>query len=224
MKKKSKRVNTKRLAIKLILCTVYLFIITILLVGAYQMFIQRKVILPMDEVKSQEEYSYIEISRMSEKFAYYENENIGLHFVIEEKDTGEWHTYVIAIDEAKYNDYKDIIDYSYERTDQEPAHKVVYGYPSIMTDDLKGMILHNIKNFLPADSGIEITQDNIEDYLTNSYLDTTKEKKEYFDILLFSTLLLLFIMVSLLIFTIFDRDKIVNNIDEVTNKKKKKEE
>ena len=93
-----------------------------------------------------------------------------------------------------------------------------------MTDDLKGMILHNIKNFLPADSGIEITQDNIEDYLTNSYLDTTKEKKEYFDILLFSTLLLLFIMVSLLIFTIFDRDKIVNNIDEVTNKKKKKEE
>ena len=158
---------------------------------------------------------------MSEKFAYYENENIGLHFIIEEKETGEWHTYVIAIDEDKYDEFKKIIDYSYERTEEVPEPIVVYGYPTIMTDDLKEMILNHIGDFMPADSEVTITKENLDAYLTNSYLDTTKEQKEYFSIVLFSTLLLLFVMIALLIFTIYDRDKIVDNIEEKVEHLKK---
>lgn len=220
--KKKEKINPRRLIIKLLLCIVYLIIITILLVGSYRLFLEKKVISPWEEVNSTEEYSYVQISRMSEKFAYYENENIGLHFIIEEKETGEWHTYVIAINEDKYNDFKDIIDYSYERTDKEPEPVVVYGYPTIMTEDLKQMILNNIKNFLPADSGVTITRENMDVYLTNSYLDTTKEHEEYFSIVLFTTLLLLFIMIALFIFTIFDRDRIVDNIESKVERKKVK--
>lgn len=219
--RKKKKIKVKRFAIKLVLCMLYLIIITILLVSSFRIFKEKKIILPWDEVHSTDDYSYVQISKMSEKFAYYENENIGLHFIIEEKDTGEWHTYVIAINENKYDDFKEIIDYSYERTEKIPDPIIVYGYPTIMTEELKEMILHNIGNFLPADSEVTITKENLEAYLTNSYLDTTKEQKEYFSIILFSTLLLLFIMIALLIFTIFDRDKIVDNIEEKVESLKK---
>ena len=219
--KKKKKVKLRRFAIKLALCMVYLVVITILLVSSFRIFKEKKLISPWEEVHSTEDYSYVEVSKMSEKFAYYENENIGLHFIIEEKDTGEWHTYVIAINEDKYDDFKDIIDYSYARTEKQPEPIVVYGYPAIMTDDLKEMILNHIGDFLPAESEITITKENLEAYLTNSYLDTTKEQKEYFSVILFTTLLLLFIMIALLIFTIFDRDKIVDNIEEKVESLKK---
>ena len=221
--KKKKKVKLRRFAIKLVLSMVYLVIITILLVSSYRIFKEKKLISPWEEVHSTDEYSYVEVSKMSEKFAYYESENIGLHFIIEEKDTGEWHTYVIAINEDKYDEFKNIIDYSYERTTEVPEPIVVYGYPTIMTDDLKEMVLNHIGDFLPADSEVTITRENIDAYLTNSYLDTTKEQKEYFSVILFMTLLLLFIMIALLIFTIFDRDKIVDNIEEKVESLKNKE-
>lgn len=222
MQNKRKKVNTRRFAIKLLLSSIYLVIITILLVGSYQIFKKKQLTVHMDEASSVKEYSYIEISKMSEKFAYFENENIGLHFVIEEKETGEWHTYVIAINENDYNKYKELIDYSYERTKEVPNKVQVYGYPNIMNDDLKEMILHNISNFIPADSNITITKDNLEQYLTNSFLNTTEEKKETFNILLFSSLLLMFIMFALLIFTIFDKDRIVDSIEEKVDKLERK--
>ncbi len=227
MSRKVKKVRVKqsvrRLTIKFLLSTIYLLIITILLVGSYQLYSQKNTIVPMDKVLSVDEYSYIEISKMSEKFAYYENENIGLHFVIEEEDTGEWHTYVIAIDEDEYDKYKEIVDYSYNKTTTIPNKIVVYGYPTVMNSDLKEMIINNINNFISSDSGVEITNENLEQYLTNCYLDTTKEKKDEFNILLFISLLLMFVMIVLFIFTIFDKDKIVDNInekvDELQNKK-----
>lgn len=227
MSRKVKKVRVKqsvrRLTIKFLLSTIYLLIITILLVGSYQLYSQKNTIVPMDKVLSVDEYSYIEISKMSEKFAYYENENIGLHFVIEEEDTGEWHTYVIAIDEDEYDKYKEIVDYSYNKTTTIPNKIVAYGYPTVMNSDLKEMIINNINNFISSDSGVEITNENLEQYLTNCYLDTTKEKKDEFNILLFISLLLMFVMIVLFIFTIFDKDKIVDNInekvDELQNKK-----
>ena len=82
MSRKVKKVRVKqsvrRLTIKFLLSTIYLLIITILLVGSYQLYSQKNTIVPMDKVLSVDEYSYIEISKMSEKFAYYENENIVL--------------------------------------------------------------------------------------------------------------------------------------------------
>ena len=187
----------------------------ILFVCSYKLFEQKNNMVRWSEVESVEEYSYIEISRMSEKFAYYEEENIGIHFVIELDDTGEWRTYLVAIDEDNYAKYKDIIDYSYERITEEPEPLKVYGYPSIINEELKEMALNNIDNFLPKENKIEITSENFENYLTNSYLDTTQDKREYFNIILFATLILLMIMIFLLIFTILDKDKIVDNLDDV---------
>ena len=213
--KKNKKVNEKRLIIKFLACTVYLIVIMILFVCSYKLFEQKNNMVRWSEVESVEEYSYIEISRMSEKFAYYEEENIGIHFVIELDDTGEWRTYLVAIDEGNYAKYKDIIDYSYERITEEPEPLKVYGYPSIISEELKEMALNNIDNFLPKENKIEITSENFENYLTNSYLDTTQDKREYFNIILFATLILLMIMIFLLIFTILDKDKIVDNLDDV---------
>lgn len=209
MKKVTKEKTEKKLTIKLILCIVYLIVITILFVSSYQLFQAKYSAKPWGEVESVEEYTYINVSRMSEKFAYYEEENIGIHFVIEKESTGVWHTYLIAIDEDEYDKYKEIIDYTYERTDKEPKPLKVYGYPEIIKSDLKSLAIKNITNFVPAENEVAITEDNFETYLTNSYLDTTKERKDYFSVILFVTLILLFIMIALFIFTVFDKNKMI---------------
>lgn len=210
MKKVNKEKTEKKLTIKLILCIVYLIVITILFVCSYQLFQSKYSAKPWGEVESVDEYSYINVSRMSEKFAYYEKENIGIHFVIEKESTGVWHTYLIAIDENNYDKYKEIIDYTYERTKEEPKPLKVYGYPEIIKSDLKGLAIKNIVNFVPAENEVTITEENFETYLTNSYLDTTKEKQDYFSIILFITLILLFIMIALFLFTVFDKNKVIS--------------
>lgn len=212
--KKKKKINEKRLVIKMIVCLVYLAIITILFVGSYQLFQEKKDVVPWNEVENVDERTYIEIYKMSEKFAYYQESNVGIHFVIEQESTGLWHTYIIAIDESDYDKYKAIIDYSYERTTQVPKPIRAYGYPVIANQEIKNLAIKNIPNFVPAENEVKITEDNYETYLTNSYLDTTKGQKDRFNIILCVSLMLLFIVIVLLIVTIFDKDKIVDNIDE----------
>ena len=68
-------IDEKRLIIKLLACTVYMIVIMILFVCSYKLFQSKSDITPWQEVESTEQYSYIEISKMSEKFAYYEEEN-----------------------------------------------------------------------------------------------------------------------------------------------------
>lgn len=222
MKKISKKEREKRITIKMFLCIIYLVVITILFVCSYKLFQGKYDAKAWGEVESVDEYAYIEVSRMSEKFAYFEEEKLGIHFVIEKEDTGEWHTYLIGINEDEYAKYKNIIDYTYERTDIEPQPVKVYGYPEIIKDDLKDLAIKNINNFVPAENEVEITKENFETYLTNSYLNTTKEKVDYFSGILFITLILLFIMIGLFIFTIFDKDKIIHNFsDELVGKIKK---
>ena len=214
--------DEKRLVIKFLICLVYLIVITILFVCAYKLYEEKKEIVPWDKVESVDEYTYIEIDKMSEKFAYYAEENIGLHFVIEKEDTGQWHTYIIAINEDEYSKYQAIIDYTYERTLNAPEPIKVYGYPVIVSDNIKQMAVKNIVNFVPAENEVTITTDNFDNYLTNSFLDTTQERKDSFSPLLCLTGFLLFIMIGLLIFTIFDRDKIVDNIDDKYDELKRK--
>lgn len=216
--KEEKKINESRLAIKLIMCLVYLIVMTILFVCAYRLYEQKETIVSWSEVESVEDYTYITISRMSEKFAYYQDVDIGIHFVIEKEDTGEWHTYLIAIKEKDYNKYKKIIDYSYERIETEPNSKKVYGYPVIVSDELKELAIKNIDNFIPADNEIEITSDNYEEYLTNSYLDTTQAKQDNFSPILFVTLVLLFITFCLFVATIFNKDRIVDKVDTTIDK------
>ncbi|MDO5394318.1 MAG: hypothetical protein Q4F33_06950 [Mycoplasmatota bacterium] len=214
MKRIKKEISEKKLTIKMFLCSIYLIVITILAVCSHRLFQEKYYAKPWGEVESVEEYSYIEVSKMSEKFAYYEEENLGIHFVIEKEDTGLWHTYLIGINEDEYNKYKDIIDYTYERTDKEPTPLKVYGYPEIIKEDLKELAIKNVANFVPAENEIKITKDNFETYLTNSYLNTTKEKTDRFSLALFISLILLFVMIALFIFTIFDKDNILYTIPE----------
>lgn len=218
VKNKKKKINEKRLAIKILMCLVYLIIITILSVCSYKIFEEKNNITPWSEVVNVEDYTYIDIYKMSEKFAFYKEENIGIHFIIEKEATGQWHTYLIAIDEDDYNEYKAIIDYTYERSKREPKPKRVYGYPVITSKELKELAIKNIANFVPAENEVKISEDNYEAYLTNSYLDTTKSKEDEFNIYLFIALLLLFIIAALFIVTIFDRDKLVDKVDNKLEK------
>lgn len=212
-----KKINTRRLTIKFLLCIVYFIVITLLLTCSYKLKETKKEIPYWDSVESVNDYTYLEITKMSEKFAYSENENIGFHFVTEEKETGEWHTYVIAIDEDEYDKYKEVIDYAYDRTKNVPEKIKVYGYPSIMSDDLKELIVKNIKNFLPKENEVQITKDNVEKYMTNSYLDTTKEQEVEQNDLVYITYALIGVMAVLVVLTIFDRDKIVNKVEETVD-------
>ena len=172
--KKKKAIDEKRFAIKMFMCLVYLIIITILFVCSYRIFEQKKNIVSWSNVETVEDYTYITINKMSEKFAYYQDTNIGIHFVIEKEDTGLWHTYLIAINENDYNKYKAIIDYTYERTTEIPEPIKVYGYPVITNNELKNLAIKNIKNFVPAENEVQITTENYDAYLTNSYLDTQR--------------------------------------------------
>ena len=111
MKKKNIKVNEKRLAIKMILCLVYLVVITILFVCAYKIFEKEQEIPSWSDVENIDDYTYMTIYKMSEKFAYYKDADIGIHFIIEKEETGQWHTYLVAIKESEYNKYRPIIDY-----------------------------------------------------------------------------------------------------------------
>lgn len=204
----------KRFAIKILLCSVYLIVITVLSVCSYKIYKEKQNIKSWSEVSNADEYAYIEVSKMSEKFAYYSTNKKSIHFVIEQEETGAWHTYLIAIKDSDYAKFKDIIDYTYERTNKKPNAIKVYGYPVVITDELKQMAIENIVNFLPVENEVVITNDNFNDYLTNSYLDTTIAREDNFNTILFVTLLVLFIIIVLFFITIFDKDKITYNIDE----------
>lgn len=199
----------KKIIFKLALCSFYLIVMTILFVCAYQLYHQEQEIVPWEEAESVEDYAYINVSKMSETFAYYTDTKTNvkkqIHFVIEQENTGLWHTYLIAIDEKDYNKYKDIIDYTYERTDQVPNAIQVYGYPVIIDEELKKTAIANIKNFVPAENEVTITEENFEQYLTNSYLDTTIEQRDDFNIPLFLVLMIMLAMFFLMIYTIFDK-------------------
>lgn len=213
----------KRLVFKTFICLVYLIIITILVVCIYQLYEKKEEIVPWEQAKTVDDYTYITISKMSEKFAYYEKANKEIHFVIEEEDTGQWHTYLIAIDADDYDKYKPIIDYTYERTTEVPKPIKVYGYPVVIDDSLKDLAIQNIANFVPAENEVVITKDNFNIYLTNSYLDTTIPQKEEFSLPLFLVIITLIIVVIMFLLTIFDQDKIVyRKMETVYYGKKKK--
>ena len=220
-KRKPRKIKEQRLAIKMFICLLYLVLITVLFVVSYKLYQERKDMIPWSQVQSNTDYSYLDIYKMSEKFAYYEEANIGIHFVIEKEDTGIWHTYIIAINEDDYNKYKDVIDYTYERTDKVPKKLRVYGYPVIANNEVRDLAIKNINNFVPAENEIQITDENYETYLTNSYLDTTKSKKINFNPTLTIITFLLITTIFLLVLTIFDKDKIVDNLDEELDKTKR---
>ena len=219
MEMKSKK---KTITMKILLCSLYFIIMTILFVAAYTVFKDKNSIKSFSKVDSTNNYSYINISRMSEKFAYYEKANIGIHFVIETEDTGKWHMYLIAINENDIYKYKDIINYTYNVKGTEPKKIKVYGYPTLISDQLKTMAIKHINDFLPSENEVTITKENFEEYLSNCYLDTTIAQKNNFSIVLFIILFLIFVMICLTVYTISDNNRIVKRISKVIKKVKRK--
>lgn len=211
--KEKKKIDEKRLFLKLSMCITYLIVITILSVCTYKLYNDETTIVPWDKVESTEDYTYIKVSKMSEKFAFYKETNLGIHFVIQEEDTGEWHTYLIGINEDDYNKYKKIIDYSYDRIKEKPSPVKVYGYPVVISQELKELSIKNIPNFVPSENEVVINDDNYETYLTNSYLDTTQSHIDELSPALYVTVLLLVTTVLLLLATIFNKDKLVDELN-----------
>ena len=214
--------DERKFTIKLFLVLLYLILITILFVVSFSIYKNTNKTTPFREVTSTNEYAQIEISKMSDKFAYYKDKDIGIHYVTETEDTGIWHTYLIAIKESEISKYQDLIDYSYGKTNVAPERIIVKGYPVEINEELKELSIKHLNEFLPTYNEVQITNENYNDYLTNCYLDTTisKENKVSFGLVL--TLILLLIILILLIYTIKENNKIVTGIDRKIEKHKRK--
>lgn len=202
-----------RLTVKIILCLLYLLVIVILFTSAYRLFEKDKVILSWNKVKSTNDYTYIKVSQMSEAFAKIKGTDKNIHFVIEKEKNGQWYTYLVAINKKDYNKYKNIIDYSYERIKEKPKRLKVYGYPRKTNSNIKKIAIRQIKNFVPIENKTVINEKNFEKYMTNTYLDTTIKKSRSVNYIIVMLLVLALILMGLIFFTLFDRDKIVDEVD-----------
>ena len=214
--------DERKFTIKLFLILLYLILITILFVVSFSIYKNTRKTTPFRNVKSTNEYAEIEISKMSDKFAYYKENDIGIHYVTETEDTGIWHTYIIAIKESDISKYQDIIDYSYGKTNVAPDRIIVRGYPVEINDELKELSIKHLNEFLPSYNAVQITNENYNDYLTNCYLDTTISRENKLSIGLIISLVLLLIVLILLIYTIKENNKIVTGIDRKIEKHKRR--
>ena len=212
----------QKLAIKLLLCLLYLIVITILFVASYSIYKSNNNIISFNKVKKTNDYSYIKASYMSDKFAYYKESNIGIHYVKEIEETGKWHIYIVAINEDNISKYQKLIDYSNGKIKEEVKPIKLYGYPVLTNDKLKELTIKHINEVLPKENEVVINNDNYNYYLTNCYLDTTQVKSEDFNPILFISLLLILIMIFLMIYTFSDNNKIVKRIDHYIERYKKK--
>lgn len=210
-----------RRTIKIFLCLIYLLISSILIFCAFRLYVNDKKIIKWSDVVTTKQYSYIEISQMSETFAEIKEENKQIHFVIEQEKDGSWHTYLIAIKTSDYNKYKNLIDYTYERIETKPKSLKIYGYPIKISKDIKKLAIKNIKSFVPIENQVVLTSKNFEKYLTDTYLDTTLSKKHDTNYIIIALLLMAFVLLVLIGFTLFDRDKIVDGVDNILEKELK---
>ena len=213
--------DNRRLGIRLLVAVIYLMITTILFVFGYKSYKDNNTAKKFQEAKSTEEYSYIEVSKMSEKFAYSEKSNVGIHFVVEKEDTGIWHTYLVAINENDIDNYRDLIAYAKGELKTIPSSIKMYGYPVKINDEIKQMAINNIDSFLPASNEVKITNDNYEKYLTNCYLDATIHHQEKISALLIFIGALLIVLICSLILIVLDKDIIVDKIEKSLKKIKK---
>ncbi len=212
----------QKLVIKLSLSLLYFIVIGILIITSYSLYQKNNKIESFHKVKNTSDYSKITISQMSDKIAYYKEKNIGIHYVMEYENTGKWHTYLIAINENDISKYQNIIDYTYKKTINVPETITVYGYPVLINDDLKNIAIKHINDFIPESNEVVINESNFNDYLTNTYLDTTKERNTSFDFTLFLLLLLTIFMIFLMIYTLGNNSKLVKSIDHFIERKQRK--
>lgn len=208
----------KRVVLKLVLAIIYISIIGILFYSSFTLFSEDRKIVEWKDVEKTNQYTYLTFDQMSEAFAKIGDKQI--HFVREKESTGAWHTYLIAIKSSDYEKYKPNIDYTYGRIETVPESITVYGYPIEISDKVKELAIKNIAKFVPIENEIKITDKNFEDYLTNTYLDTTIEKQEKLNYYVIVLLLVALVIFAVLIYTVFEHDK--TKTKEIVIKKEKK--
>lgn len=154
-------------------------------------------------------YSYLEIEEMSDRFADLGDKE--LHFVRAKKKI-----YVIAISKQKTKKYQNIINYTYGKTKKGKTMKV-YGYPLKKNNKIKKLEMKYINYFLPYEERININNHNYNQYLFNTYLDTTINPLYQFNYIVFLLLLLFVIVLFIFIKMMFfkgseDREKVQKKI------------
>ena len=219
--KKNEQKQSFRLLIKTSLCLIYLVVGMILAYCAFHIYIEAIEPVKWDEATDTKDYTYIDIDKMSEKFATIDQKK-DIHFMIDEEKNGVWHIYLLAISKQDYKKYKEIIDYSYERINEKPKPVRVYGYPVEIPEELKELTLKNYKNFVSFENQVELNLENFNEYLTNAYLDSTKKKEHNFNWIVVILMLLDVVLFILIIVTIFDKDKLVDEVDHLVELEEKK--
>jgi len=221
-KSKKKQKNSFRFLIKMSLCLIYLVVACILSYCAFHLYYEQMQPIKWENASDTKDYTYIDIDKMSEKFATIDKKK-DIHFIIdEEKNTGLWHIYLLAIEEKDYKKYKKIIDYSYGRVKEKPKSVRVYGYPTEVSSDLKQLTIKNYKNFVSFENEVELTLENFNEYLTNTYLDSTKEEVHNFNWIVVILMILDLILLVLIVVTILDKDRLVDEVDRLVELEEKK--
>ena len=211
MKKKQKQKKNYRMLIKLSLSVIYIFVIGILMFSAYRIYEEDRKVIHWNDIITIEDYAYLNIGEMSEAFAEIGNKTI--HFTIETFDDETWRISLIAINKDTMEHFKEIIDYSYERIETRPNSIRVYGYARAINPKLKELVIENLENFIPYDRRFELNEDNFKEYFSNVYLDTTIDKTENINPTIIIILVMKLILIVLFIFTIMNKDKLVDEVD-----------
>ena len=198
IKKEEKTKKSFRLSVKVVFCTIYLIVVFILAYCAFYLYQEQRQPTPWERVRSTQDYTYIDIDKMSEKFARVDDDK-NVHFIIDEEKKGSLHIYLLVIDKSDYAKYKKIIDYSY---------------------DLKELTIKNYKKFVSLENKVELSHENFDEYLTDTYLDTTKEVTYNFNWIVVVLLALDAVLIFLVIITILDKDRLVDEVVELEEKRR----
>ncbi len=218
-KKESKKYRT---LIKIIVCIIHIVVIAILGFCSFEVYQRGDAAKNFSEIKRENKYVYLDISEMSDAIAKIDKGNKKVHIVIEKTDSGKWYTYLIAIKAKDEKKYKSLIDYSETETNKVPKKIRVYGYTKKINNDIKKKVIKNSTTLSTKKEGNVITNKNFEKYLTDLYLDTTVKKHHEFNYVMLILLLMLVILTITLILVIFDKDKIVDEVDKITEESIKK--
>ena len=219
IKKEEKTKKSFRLSVKVVFCTIYLIVVFILAYCAFYLYQEQRQPTPWERVRSTQDYTYIDIDKMSEKFARVDDDK-NVHFIIDEEKKGSLHIYLLVIDKSDYAKYKKIIDYSYGRTKEKPESVRAVGYPVKISDDLKELTIKNYKKFVSLENKVELSHENFDEYLTDTYLDTTKEVTYNFNWIVVVLLALDAVLIFLVIITILDKDRLVDEVVELEEKRR----
>ena len=110
----------------------------------------------------------------------------------------------------------------YGRVKDKPESIRVYGYPTMIGRNLKGLTIKNYKNFVSFENQVELNLENFDEYLTNTYLDSTRKQEKNFNWIVVILMVLDFALLVLIVVTILDKDRLVDEVDRLMELEERK--